>query len=203
MDAFYASVEQRDDPSLRGRAVVVGGTSSRGVVTAASYEARVYGVRSAMPSVQAQKLCPHAVFIVGDMAKYGRESRRVFEVFRRFSPSVEGGSLDEAFLDLAGTERLLGPPEKVARDLRAEMRRELDLPVSVGVAPVKLVAKIASQSAKPDGYRIVRSEGVRDFLDPLPSVPSRAASARAWSGRPSGSGRRSRTPSRGRFSAWR
>ena len=167
MDAFYASVEQRDDPALRGRPVIVGGTSMRGVVTAASYEARRFGVRSAMPSVEARALCPDAVFLPGDMGRYRRESRRVFEVFGRFSPSVEGISLDEAFLDLAGTDRLLGSPGRVAEQLRAEMRRETGLAVSVGIAPVKLVAKIASGEAKPDGVCIVAAAALRAFLDPL------------------------------------
>ena len=167
MDAFYASVEQRDDPALRGRPVIVGGTSTRGVVTAASYEARRFGVRSAMPSVEARGLCPDAVFLPGDMARYRSESRRVFEVFGRFSPSVEGISLDEAFLDLAGTERLLGPPARVAEQLRAEMRRQTGLAVSVGIAPVKMVAKIASGEAKPDGVCIVTAAALRAFLEPL------------------------------------
>lgn len=168
MDAFYASIEQRDNPALRGRAVVVGGTSSRGVVTAASYEARRFGIRSAMPTVEARARCPDAAFLPGDMARYRRESRRVFEVFGHFSPSVEGISLDEAFLDLSGTERLLGPPSRVADRLRAEMRRETELPVSVGIAPVKMVAKIASGEAKPDGVCIVDAAGLREFLEPLP-----------------------------------
>ena len=168
MDAFYASIEQRDDPALRGRPVVVGGSSARGVVAAASYEARVYGIHSAMPSTQARKLCPEAVFLRGDMAKYQRESRRVFEIFRRYTPLVEGISLDEAFLDLAGTERLLGPPVAVGHDLRAAVRTETQLAVSVGIGPVKMVAKIASDLAKPDGLLAVEPADVREFLEPLP-----------------------------------
>jgi DNA polymerase-4 len=168
MDAFYASIEQRDDPALRGRPVVVGGSSSRGVVAAASYEARVYGIHSAMPSAQARNLCPHAVFLRGDMARYQRESRRVFEIFRRYTPLVEGISLDEAFLDLAGTERLFGPPVEVGRDLRATVRLETHLAVSVGIGPVKMVAKIASDLAKPDGLLAVEPAEVREFLEPLP-----------------------------------
>jgi len=168
MDAFYASVEQRDRPELRGQPVVVGGASSRGVVAAASYEARAYGIHSAMPSVEARRRCPRAIFVRGDMAKYRRESRRIFEIFRRYSPRVEGLSLDEAFLDLSGTEKLLGPVEDAAKRLRADVRRELQLAVSVGVAPVKMVAKIASDLAKPDGLLVVDAERVREFLDPLP-----------------------------------
>jgi DNA polymerase-4 len=168
MDAFYASIEQRDDPSLRDRPVLVGGSSERGVVAAASYEARVFGIHSAMPSAQARKLCPDAVFLRGDMKKYQRESRRIFEVFRRFTPSVEGISLDEAFLDLTGTGRLLGPPEQVGQRLRAEVREATGLAVSVGIAPVKMVAKIASDQAKPDGLLVVEQGRVRAFLAPLP-----------------------------------
>ena len=169
MDAFYASVEQRDAPELRGRPVVVGGPPPRGVVTAASYEARVFGVHSAMPSAQAQALCPHAVFVRGDMRKYARESRRIFRVFRRYTPAVEGLSLDEAFLDLTGTERLQGDPVATGHRLRAEVRRETELSVSVGIAPVKLVAKIASELAKPDGLLAVPADRLREFLDPLPA----------------------------------
>jgi DNA polymerase-4 len=168
MDAFYASVEQRDDPSLRGRPVIVGGTSRRGVVSAASYEARAFGVRSAMPTAQARALCPDGVFLPGDMARYASESRRIFEIFERFTPAVEGVSLDEAFLDLSGTEALFGPPEAVGARLRAEVRAETGLAVSVGIGPVKLVAKLASELAKPDGLLSVPADRVREFLGPLP-----------------------------------
>jgi DNA polymerase-4 len=168
MDAFYASVEQRDDPSLRGKPVVVGGSTPRGVVSAASYEARAYGIHSAMPSVQARKLCPHAVFVPGRMSVYKRESERIFAIFERFTPAVEGISLDEAFLDLSGTERLFGAPERTAERLREAVRAETGLAVSVGLAPVKLVAKIASDLAKPDGLLVVPPGQVAGFLAPLP-----------------------------------
>ncbi|MCH2186363.1 DNA polymerase IV [Myxococcota bacterium] len=177
MDAFYASVEQRDRPELRGRPVAVGGDGSRGVVAAASYEARQFGVRSAMPSFEAKRLCPEMVFLRGDMGKYARESRKIFRIFGDFSPSVEGLSLDEAFLDLTGTERLLGPPTQVGEDLRARVRRETGLVVSVGIAPVKMVAKMASGAAKPDGLLVLRPEQVQDFLAPLPV-------RRLWGGGP-------------------
>jgi DNA polymerase IV len=168
MDAFYASVEQRDDPTLRGRPLAVGGDGPRGVVAAASYEARRFGVRSAMPSFEARRLCPDLVFLRGNPRKYSRESRRIFEVFAEFSPSVEGLSLDEAFIDLTGTRRLLGAPADVGARLRVRVREETGLPVSVGIAPVKMVAKIASAAAKPDGLLEVEPEGVREFLAPLP-----------------------------------
>jgi DNA polymerase-4 len=168
MDAFYASIEQRDRPELRGRPVIVGGTSDRGVVAAASYEARRFGVHSAMPTVEARRRCPQAVFVKGSMRRYGRESRRIFAIFRRFTPAVEGLSLDEAFLDLSGTERLLGPPAAVGGRLREEVFAETGLVVSVGIAPVKMVAKIASDLAKPDGLLEVTSGQLRGFLDPLP-----------------------------------
>ena len=169
MDAFYASIEQRDDPALRGKPVIVGGTGPRGVVSAASYEARVFGVRSAMPGFEARRLCPQGIFLRGDMAKYVRESKRIFAIFERFTPAVQGLSLDEAFLDLTGTERLLGPGRGVADRLRREVRAETGLAVSVGIAPVRMVAKIASDLAKPDGVREVRAGEVREFLDPLPA----------------------------------
>jgi DNA polymerase-4 len=168
MDAFYASIEQRDDPSLRGRPVMVGGTGSRGVISAASYEAREFGVHSAMPTALARQRCPHGVFLRGSMKRYATESRRIFEIFRRFTPAVQGVSLDEAFLDLTGTERLHGPARGVAERLRATVREEVGLPVSVGIAPVKMVAKIASDAAKPDGLLEVRPEAISAFLEPLP-----------------------------------
>jgi len=168
MDAFYASVEQRDHPELRGRPIAVGGGGSRGVVSAASYEARVFGVHSAMSSVEAKRLCPDLVFVPGDMALYARESRRIFDIFHAFSPRVEGLSLDEAFLDWTGTERLLGKPADIAARLRARVRDEVGLAVSVGIAPVKRVAKIASGMAKPDGLLEVEPHAVEAFLAPLP-----------------------------------
>ncbi len=168
MDAFFASVEQRDHPELRGKPVMVGGSSDRGVVAAASYEARRFGVHSAMPTASARRLCPDGIFVRGNMQSYARESRRIFEIFRRYSPLVQGLSLDEAFLDVTGSERLLGTPVELAERLRAEVRAETELAVSVGIAPVKMVAKIASDSAKPDGLLEVTAEGLRDFLDPLP-----------------------------------
>jgi DNA polymerase-4 len=168
MDAFYASVEQRDDPFLRGKPVIVGGTGARGVVSAASYEAREFGVHSAMPGYEARRLCPHGVFVRGDMKRYSRASKQIFEIFRCYSPKVQGLSLDEAFLDVTGTERLLGPAREVAERLRADVREQTQLPVSVGIAPVKMVAKIASDLAKPDGILEVPEGGVREFLDPLP-----------------------------------
>ena len=168
MDAFYASVEQRDHPELRGKPVVVGGRSPRGVVAAASYEARGFGIHSAMPSIEAIRRCPDAIFVRGDMAKYQRESKKIFEIFRSFTPAVEGISLDEAFLDLTGTERLHGSAARVAQALRQRVRRDTQLAVSVGIAPVKMVAKIASDSAKPDGWLEVAAADVRAFLEPLP-----------------------------------
>ena len=168
LDAFYASVEQRDRPELQGQPVAVGGTGPRGVVSAASYEARRFGVHSAMPSFEARRLCPELIFLRGNMALYQHESRKVFQIFRSFSPKVEGLSLDEAFLDLTGTARLLGRPREVGDALRAQVRETLDLPLSVGIAPVKMVAKIASETAKPDGLFEVLPGEVSGFLEPLP-----------------------------------
>ena len=168
MDAFYASIEQRDRPQWRGKPIAVGGESARGVVAAASYEAREYGVRSAMPSFEARRRCPELIFVRGNMAHYAKESRRIFEIFHEFSPRVQGLSLDEAFLDLTGSERLLGPPRDVGERLRERVRNETGLAVSCGIGPVKMVAKIASGAAKPDGLLEVKADGVRDFLSPLP-----------------------------------
>jgi len=169
MDAFYASVEQRDRPELRGRAVIVGGTSSRGVVTAASYEARRFGVRSAMPTVQARALCPDAVFLHGDMAKYRRVSAEIRRLFTTISPDVEPLSLDEAFIDITASRRLLGPPLAIGRLLKDRVRAATGLTVSVGIGPGKMVAKIASDLAKPDGLLEVPADRVAAFLHPLPA----------------------------------
>jgi DNA polymerase-4 len=168
MDAFYASIEQRDHPELRGRPVAVGGDGRRGVVSAASYEARVFGVHSAMSSAEARRRCPDLIFVPGSMRRYAEESKRIFEIFHRFTPAVQGLSLDEAFLDLTGTERLFGPARGVAERLRRAVREETQLAVSVGIAPVKMVAKIASDLAKPDGLLEVTSDEVAQFLAPLP-----------------------------------
>lgn len=168
MDAFFAAVEQHDRPELRGRPVVVGGLSDRGVVSTASYEARVFGVGSAMPMVEARKRCPDAVFLSGNMKRYVEVSRTIFSIFERFSPLVEGLSLDEAFLDLSGTQRLLGTPVEVGQQLRKEVFEETGLAISVGIAPVKMAAKIASDEAKPDGLLEVQAHEVRDFLGRLP-----------------------------------
>jgi len=168
MDAFYAAIEQRDHPELRGRPVVVGGTASRGVVTAASYEARVFGIHSAMPAAEAHRRCPDAVFLRGDMKKYQRVSREVQRIFATVSPEVEPLSLDEAFIDVTASVGLLGPPPAIGRLLRERVRASTGLAVSVGIAATKMVAKIASDAAKPDGLLEVPPDGVRAFLDPLP-----------------------------------
>ena len=169
MDAFYAAVEQRERPELRGRPVVVGGPrDGRGVVTAASYEARDFGVHSAMPLSQAARLCPQAEFLPGRMALYAEVSSRVMDLFRAYTPLVEPLSLDEAFLDVTGCERRYGAPAEIAAHLRAAVREREGLPISVGVAPTKSVAKIASQVAKPDGCRVVCPGTENAFLDPLP-----------------------------------
>lgn len=168
MDAFYASVEQRDDPSLRGKPVLVGGRSRRGVVAAASYEARKFGARSAMPMIQALRLCPDAIVVPPNMAKYAKVSAQVFEIFRRFTPLVEGLSLDEAFLDVTASSSLFGDGEEVARKIKAAIREETGLTASAGVAPCKFVAKIASDMRKPDGLFVVRPDEVRAFLAVLP-----------------------------------
>ncbi|HEX5541599.1 MAG TPA: DNA polymerase IV [Micromonospora sp.] len=168
MDAFFASVEVRRRPELRGRPVVVGGTGPRGVVSSASYEARAYGVRSAMPTGRARALCPDAVFLPPDFAEYTAASRAVMEIFRGISPLVEPVSLDEAFLDIAGARRLFGTPARIAQLIRARVAAEVGLTCSVGVAPNKFVAKLGSSRAKPDGLIVVPATRVIDFLHPLP-----------------------------------
>ncbi len=168
LDAFYASVEQRDDPSLRGKPVVVGGHEKRGVVLAASYEARPFGVKSAMPMVEALRLCPKLIVVKPQMGKYAQDSARFFAILDRYSPLVEGLSLDEAFLDVTGEERLYGDGPTIARTIKDCVRDELKLVASVGVAPSKFVAKIASDLGKPDGLVTVPAGGERAFLHPLP-----------------------------------
>ncbi|WP_432050899.1 DNA polymerase IV [Verrucosispora sp. NA02020] len=168
MDAFFASVEVRHRPELRGRAVVVGGVGARGVVSSASYEARRYGVRSAMPTMRARALCPHAVFLPPDFSRYSAASRAVMQIFRDVTPLVEPLSLDEAFLDVAGARRLFGPPAAIARRIRERVAAEQELTCSVGVASSKYVAKLGSTRAKPDGLLVVPAAQVLDFLHPLP-----------------------------------
>ncbi len=168
MDAFYASIEQRDDPALRGRPVIVGAVSGRGVVAAASYEARQFGVRSAMPGFRARELCPHGVFLPSNMQKYAAVSAQIQAVFAEFTPLVEPLALDEAFLDVSGSAHLFGGARAVAEELKRRVREVTELTVSVGLAPSKLVAKIACSLGKPDGLRVVDSKGVRPLMDPLP-----------------------------------
>jgi len=168
MDAFYASVEQLDNPVLRGKPVIVGGSSTRGVVTSASYEARKFGVRSAMPSIQAHKLCPHGIFVRGRMSRYVEVSCQVREVFDSFSPLVEPLSLDEAFIDLTGTERLFGSALDAGHALKRRVLERTGLVVSVGIAPTKMAAKILSDLSKPDGLLALDSEHLQTFLEPLP-----------------------------------
>ncbi|MEU8261505.1 DNA polymerase IV [Micromonospora sp. NPDC048999] len=164
LDAFYASVEQRDDPRLRGRPVIVGG----GVVLACSYEAKARGVRSAMGGRQARRLCPEAIVVPPRMAAYTAASRAVFDIFRQTTPLVEGLSIDEAFLDVGGLRRLVGPPADIAAQLRREVREHVGLSITVGVARTKFLAKVASGVAKPDGLLVVAPERELAFLHPLP-----------------------------------
>jgi DNA polymerase IV len=164
LDSFYASVEQRDDPTLRGRPVIVGG----GVVLAASYEAKAYGVRTAMGGAQARRLCPHAAVVPPRMSAYTQASNAVFEVFRDTSPLVEAISVDEAFLDVGGLRRVSGTPVQIAARLRSDVRDRVGLPITVGVARTKFLAKVASQEAKPDGLLLVPPGRELAFLHPLP-----------------------------------
>lgn len=168
MDAFYAAVEQRDRPELRGKPVVVGGAGGRGVVQAASYEARRFGIHSAMSGKRAAQACPDAVFVKGRMQHYIGVGQQVREIFHRYTPIVQPLSLDEAFLDVSGTVRLHGTAHKIGRQIKDTIQSELDLTASVGIAPLKFVAKIASDLQKPDGFVEVDPNGIQEFLDPLP-----------------------------------
>src|SRR5688572_10172086 len=164
LDAFYASVEQLLDPQLRGKPIAVGG----GVVLAASYEAKAFGVHSAMPGRRARELCPELIFVDGHFSEYERLGDAAIENLRAYTPEVERVSIDEAFADVSGSTRLFGPPEEIARTVRARVRSEIGLPISIGVARTKHLAKIASQAAKPDGLVIVDPRGELEFLHPLP-----------------------------------
>lgn len=169
MDAFYASVEQRDDPSLRGKPLVVGGSSNRGVVAAASYESRKFGIRSAMPMREALRRCPDLVRVTPRMSHYQAESKKIFAIFRNYTPLVEGLSLDEAFLDVTDSLALFGDEIHIAKEIKDSIRSQTSLTASVGVAPNKLVAKIASDLDKPDGLSVVTPDNMREILDPLPA----------------------------------
>ncbi len=169
MDAFYASVEQRDDPSLRGKPLVVGGDSKRGVVSTASYEARRFGLHSAMPMVEALRRCPEVIVRPPDFDRYKEASDRINEVFHNYSPLVEPLSLDEAFIDMTGAEGLFGPPEEMAKQIKRDVFDATSgLTISVGAATTKYVAKVASDYQKPDGLTVVPPHQVQDFLWPLP-----------------------------------
>jgi len=167
MDAFYPSVEVLDNPSLRGKPVIVGGPRERGVVSSASYEARAFGVRSAQPMAAALRLCPHGVFLPVRMSRYHEVSGEVFEVFHRFTSRVEALSIDEAFLDVTGSERLFGTPREIAVKVKQAVFSQVGITVSAGVAPSKFMAKIASELGKPDGLTLVPEGGEEAFLHPL------------------------------------
>ena len=168
MDAFYPAVEVLDNPELKGKPVIVGGTRERGVVSSASYEARRFGVHSAQPMARAMRLCPQGVFLPSRMERYKEVSDEVFEIFFRFTPLVEPISIDEAFLDVTGSTRLFGPPVDIAKKIKHRVREETGLTVSAGIAPSKFIAKIASDLNKPDGLTVVPPDRIRAFLDPLP-----------------------------------
>ena len=168
MDAFYASVEERDRPELRGKPLIVGGTGGRGVVAAASYAVRRFGVRSAMPMREALRLCPHAVCVRPRMGRYQEISVQVFAIFREFTPLVEGLSLDEAFLDVTASQQLLGGPDEIGAEIRRRILARTGLTASVGIATNKLLAKIASDLNKPDGMCRIDAGNIREILDPLP-----------------------------------
>src|SRR3981189_1465050 len=168
MDAFYASVEQRDDPELRGKPVIVAWLGKRSVVCAASYEARAFGVHSAMPAVRAERLCPSAIFVAPDFTRYRAVSNSVREIFKRHTDLIEPLSLDEAYLDITENKTGLPTATLVARAIREEIRQELSLTASAGVAPNKFLAKIASDWKKPDGLFVIQPDDVDSFLSPLP-----------------------------------
>jgi DNA polymerase-4 len=169
LDAFFASCEQRDHPEYRGRPVIVGARPGhRGVVAAASYEARRFGIRSAMPISEAWRRCPEAVYLRPDLAKYSRVSRQVFAILETLSPVVEAASIDEAYLDVSGLGKLVGPPREIGREIKRRILAATGLTVSVGIGPNRLIAKLGSEHRKPDGLTVVQPEQVLDFLAPMP-----------------------------------
>ena len=168
MDAFYASVEEMDRPELQGKPVIVGGTSNRGVVSAASYEARKFGVRSAMPIFEARRKCPHGIFIPVRMARYQEVSRQVMHILEHYSPVIEQVSIDEAYMDVSGLERLFGPPLELATRMKREVKERTSLTCSVGIAPNKFLAKIASELRKPDGLTVIPPDEAEPFAASLP-----------------------------------
>lgn len=168
MDAFYASVEQLDDPRLKNKCVIVGGTSNRGVVLAASYEARQFGVHSAMPIYQAKQKCPHGIFVPPRMGRYKEVSKKVMALLKDFSPLVEPVSIDEAYMDITGCQRLFGEPQEIAWEIKRKIKETVNLTCSVGVAPNKFLAKIASDMEKPDGLTLILPDKVPEFIDSLP-----------------------------------
>ncbi len=168
MDAFYASVEQLDDPDLVGKCVIVGGTSNRGVVSAASYEARKLGVHSAMPVFMAKQKCPDGVYVHPRMHRYKEKSDQVMEILGEYSPLIEQVSIDEAYIDGAGLERLYGPPEKMAEEIKARVKSQTGLTCSIGVAPLRFLAKIASDLDKPDGLTFIAQDEMHNFISTLP-----------------------------------
>lgn len=169
MDAFFAAIEQRDNPELRGKPVIVGGTiESRGVVSTASYEARKYGVHSAMPMTEAHRRCPHGIYVPVDMQKYRSVSRQIMDIFQRFTPEVEAISLDEAFLDVTGSQRLFGPAAQIGREIKRLIYEELQLTASVGLSYNKFLAKLASDMDKPDGFYTILPEELEAKVWPLP-----------------------------------
>lgn len=168
MDAFFAAVEQLDNPILRGKPVIVGGLGQRGVVSTASYEARKYGIHSAMSMVEARRLCPEGIFVQGRHKRYGEISRKIFEIFTTYTPIVEKVSIDEAFLDIRGCHRLFGDSVTIGKKIKQEIKEKIGLTASVGLAPNKFLAKLASDMDKPDGFFIIEENRINEILEPLP-----------------------------------
>ncbi|MCG8619349.1 MAG: DNA polymerase IV [Desulfobacterales bacterium] len=167
MDAFFAAVEQRDNPGLKGKPLVISGHSKRSVVSTASYEARKYGIHSAMPLFQARQKCPNLIILPGSRHKYARDSRQIMEILRRFSPLVEPVSIDEAYMDIRGCEALFGSPTEIAQQIKSAIYNDLTLTCSIGIAPIKFLAKVASDMNKPDGLTLIRRDQMTGFINRL------------------------------------